>query len=664
MRQLEAVFEDGSGNQIGQAQVTWEVVDPNAGSVGPNGMFTAGELAGDYEGAIIATSPEFGLSATESINIVPGPLEQVGIAPGLAEIGIGMTQQFAAAGADEFGNRIAGLSFAWSIENGGGTIDRSGLFTGRSDPSTYDNTVRATVMTGEIERSGTVSVTVEPDRIAFLSNRDAEDIEGSSDVYMMNVDGTDVERVTRSGVNPPLSWSPDGRRFAYSKSGKIVVRSVGYQFARILYSEKLPGYSPSWSRDGARIAFYTYEHAKDARDRAGTEIYVMDIDGGNRARLTDNSYRDAGPSWSPDSAKIVFSGDPGGDSRDQIFVMDNDGANMRQLSGSGDNLYPKWSPDGNQIVLRYKAGPRDRPGIGVLGASSHFGVPRWLMNPPAGDNHPDWSPDGDKIVFESYRDSEFTRADTSAERRQGYEIYVVDRSGHNVTRLTNNDRYDGRPVWAPRKRGVEVSDASIIFPRSKTLRPKPMENVVTSVESAVVKIRTDRGSGSGFIFDPSGLVLTNNHVIRDVEEITVILANGTEYEGKVQGRDLVRDLAVVTIEANDIPSLELGRLDYLKFGQEVMIFGFPLGTSELSVTRGLVSAIQSDPGRNLRLIQTDSAINPGNSGGPMINRQGEVVGIVTSKIASVRVEGIGFAIAANTATMYLDRLKAGEVITN
>ncbi len=121
---------------------------------------------------------------------------------------------------------------------------------------------------------------------------------------------------------------------------------------------------------------------------------------------------------------------------------------------------------------------------------------------------------------------------------------------------------------------------------------------------------------------------------------------------------------MVTIEAADLPSLKLGWLDYLKLGQEVLVVGFPVGRDDISVTRKLVSATRRDSGRNLRLIQTDSAVNPGNGGGPMVNRQGEVVGIVTSEISGLSVEGIGFSISANTIKLYLDRLMDGEVITN
>ena len=90
--------------------------------------------------------------------------------------------------------------------------------------------------------------------------------------------------------------------------------------------------------------------------------------------------------------------------------------------------------------------------------------------------------------------------------------------------------------------------------------------------------------------------------------------------------------------------------------------GYPLGLEDLSVTRGLVSAVKDDTGRNIRWIQTDSAINPGNSGGPMLNLQGQVIGVVSAKFVGVSIEGVGFAISANTVRLYLDRLLEGEAV--
>ena len=98
-------------------------------------------------------------------------------------------------------------------------------------------------------------------------------------------------------------------------------------------------------------------------------------------------------------------------------------------------------------------------------------------------------------------------------------------------------------------------------------------------------------------------------------------------------------------------------------GAEVLVLGFPLGTTDLTVSRGLASAFRNDVGRNIMLVQTDSAVNPGNSGGPLLNLQGQVVGVVAAKFVDVSIEGVGFAISVNTVILYLERLIAGEVIT-
>jgi len=94
----------------------------------------------------------------------------------------------------------------------------------------------------------------------------------------------------------------------------------------------------------------------------------------------------------------------------------------------------------------------------------------------------------------------------------------------------------------------------------------------------------------------------------------------------------------------------------------VIVLGYPLGGENVAVTSGLVSTIDFDSGRNITWVQTDSAINPGNSGGPMLNLRGQVIGVVSAKMVGIAVEGIGFAISANTVNMYLPRLEAGETI--
>ena len=174
--------------------------------------------------------------------------------------------------------------------------------------------------------------------------------------------------------------------------------------------------------------------------------------------------------------------------------------------------------------------------------------------------------------------------------------------------------------------------------------------------------RKQQGVGSGFIMSKEGYILTNNHVVEDADQIKVKLAGGKEFEGKIVGRDPKTDLALVKIAGDsDLQPLKLGNSDDLKVGNWVVAVGSPFGL-EQTVTAGIVSAkgrvIGSGPYDNF--IQTDASINPGNSGGPLINLQGEVVGINTAIIASG--QGIGFAIPINMAKEIAPQLqKRGHV---
>ena len=174
--------------------------------------------------------------------------------------------------------------------------------------------------------------------------------------------------------------------------------------------------------------------------------------------------------------------------------------------------------------------------------------------------------------------------------------------------------------------------------------------------------RKQQGVGSGFIMSKEGYILTNNHVVEDADQIKVKLAGGKEFDGKIVGRDPKTDLALVKIAGDsDLQPLKLGNSDDLKVGNWVVAVGSPFGL-EQTVTAGIVSAkgrvIGSGPYDNF--IQTDASINPGNSGGPLINLQGEVVGINTAIIASG--QGIGFAIPINMAKEVAPQLqKRGHV---
>ena len=171
-----------------------------------------------------------------------------------------------------------------------------------------------------------------------------------------------------------------------------------------------------------------------------------------------------------------------------------------------------------------------------------------------------------------------------------------------------------------------------------------------------------RSLGSGFIIDKDGYIVTNNHVIDDADKIVVILNNEKEFEAQIVGRDKNTDLALIKIESNhNLPVLRFGDSDALKVGQWVVAIGNPFGL-EQTVTAGIVSAkgrvIGSGPYDDF--IQTDASINPGNSGGPLLNMEGEVIGINTAIIAGG--QGIGFAIPVNLAKNIIIQLKStGEV---
>ena len=171
-----------------------------------------------------------------------------------------------------------------------------------------------------------------------------------------------------------------------------------------------------------------------------------------------------------------------------------------------------------------------------------------------------------------------------------------------------------------------------------------------------------RSLGSGFIIDPEGYIVTNNHVIEGADEIIVKLKDGIEFDAEIVGRDSNTDLALLKVKSpENFQAVQLGDSDSLKVGQWVVAIGSPFGL-EQTVTAGIVSAkgrvIGSGPYDDF--IQTDASINPGNSGGPLTSMEGEVIGINTAIVASG--QGIGFAIPINLAKGIIEQLKTtGEV---
>jgi len=190
---------------------------------------------------------------------------------------------------------------------------------------------------------------------------------------------------------------------------------------------------------------------------------------------------------------------------------------------------------------------------------------------------------------------------------------------------------------------------------------------------------TATGEGSGIVYSSDGYILTNNHVVAeamsfnsniilDKAKIEVYI-NGDEkaYKAKVIGRNETLDVALIKIEAINLVPAEFGDSDLVEIGQTAIAIGNPGGMQYMnSVTAGIISGInreidngyQQDNKRKLNLIQTDAAINPGNSGGPLVNTEGQVIGINSIKIADVKFEGLGFAIPINSVTVLVDELIA------
>ena len=193
---------------------------------------------------------------------------------------------------------------------------------------------------------------------------------------------------------------------------------------------------------------------------------------------------------------------------------------------------------------------------------------------------------------------------------------------------------------------------------------------ITSVvwrEGWFFQMYPEKGTGSGFIINPDGRIITNHHVVMGGQQLTVTLANKKQYKAKVLGVDRKNDLAIVKIEPREkLPVLKLGDSDPLQVGQKVLAIGNPFGL-EGTLTTGVVSSlgrsISDENGHALEgMIQTDAAINPGNSGGPLLDSRGNVIGINTAIYGPQGNIGIGFAMPINRAKAMLDEFqKSGHI---
>ncbi len=194
------------------------------------------------------------------------------------------------------------------------------------------------------------------------------------------------------------------------------------------------------------------------------------------------------------------------------------------------------------------------------------------------------------------------------------------------------------------------------------------------VNPAVVSVYMTSGSGSGFVIDPDGYIVTNNHVIAEGGPITVYFSNGEVKDATLVGTDTQADIALLKVDAapGELTAVPLGDSDALEVGQSVVAIGSPFGLDN-TMTTGIVSALsRSMPADETGLtgtytifnvIQTDAAINPGNSGGPLFNLAGEVIGVNTAIESPVRANsGVGFAVPSNVVKVVIDQLRQGGAV--
>ncbi len=227
--------------------------------------------------------------------------------------------------------------------------------------------------------------------------------------------------------------------------------------------------------------------------------------------------------------------------------------------------------------------------------------------------------------------------------------------------------------------GTTTASTATTAPVSNSAGQSSLVDIVKAVSPAVVTIEADgitstdpttgqtgTGSaiGSGVIFDASGLILTNHHVVEgDPSSLTVKLKDGRSFDASVYGIDTLTDLAIVKVDATGLPTAPIGDSSTVQVGQQAIAIGSPLGTFTDSVTSGIISALgRSIPVENgsvlTNLIQTDTAINPGNSGGPLLDPSGKVIGINTA--GATDSQGIGFAIPIDIARPLLKQASAGQ----
>ena len=279
-------------------------------------------------------------------------------------------------------------------------------------------------------------------RITFESTRS-----GDVEIFLMNPNGKQIRQLTdEPKYDGEPAWSPDGKRITFvsyrdlariPKRGVIrgeiyVMNADGTNPINLTRSVERAERVSTWSPDGRQIAFTSAE-LSNGHTLVNSDIFVMDVDGGDPINITNHDALDQTPDWSPDGNRIAFSSNRDGNW--EIYLMNADGTNPTNITNHpARDGRPDWSPGGNQMAFT-----SDRDGnleIYIMNADGTN--PINLTNHPAEDNRSDWSPDGTRIAFDSNRDDPLG------------EIYVMNADGTNPINLTQDpDNFDLNPSWGP-----------------------------------------------------------------------------------------------------------------------------------------------------------------------------------------------------------------------
>ncbi len=294
-------------------------------------------------------------------------------------------------------------------------------------------------------------------KVVFASNRD-----GSTQIYVMNSDGTGVARLTNSGANDDVPrWSPNGSKILFQSDRDhpdtgymdiYVMNSDGSGVTRLTTDENDDSMA-SWSPDGSQIVF------QSMRNGVSYQVYSMSADGSNQINLTNTTSSDGEPSWSPDGSTIAFASDRDHAGFDSVYVMTRDGSQQR-LTFSADTIddtQPVWSPDGSKIAFVSTRDSTtetwqetDDEGNVINKSQLHINKEVYVMNSNgsaqmrltnelANDDSPSWSPDGSKILFRSDREHEC--CDPSAQ------VWTMNADGTNQIDISNSGNGDYSASW-------------------------------------------------------------------------------------------------------------------------------------------------------------------------------------------------------------------------